>query len=107
MERRTVADVILAVEPEMRELIRLREEVVKLRIQTSPPTPTIAEFMADTPITVRRDDDGKWSSTIDLGSAGRTGTSGQQTDVLAFHAAIGHLTHLLSEAWMREAEGDD
>lgn len=101
MERRSIADVILALEPEMRELVHLREEVVKLRFKTAPPTPGLAEMLIDTPITLRQLDDGKWDATILVGEQ-RTGISGCATDVEVFTRAVSHLADLLAKAWAEE-----
>ena len=105
MPRQGLPELILALQPEMRELLELREEVTRLRFKTSPPTPTLAELMDETPIAVKQDADGRWSSTIDLGpGCGRTGGSGYETDVVAFKHGIQHLANLLAEAWSRGDE---
>jgi hypothetical protein len=101
MGRQGIAELILALQPEMRELLHLREEVVRLRNKVNPPTPTLAALMEGGPITVRRDDDGRWSATIDTGS-GSTGVSGCETDVVAFKQAVSHVAHLLGTEWSRE-----
>jgi hypothetical protein len=96
-------ELILAIQPEMRELLLLREEVVALRFKRAPPTPTLAALMEGTPITVKQDDNGKWSTTIDLGpDCARTGGSGYDTDVDAFKRGIAHLADLLAREWSRE-----
>ena len=97
----TIAEMLLAIEPEMRELTRLRADVIELRIRTAPPTPTLAELLEGGPIEVRCDDDGTWSSSIALGAgAGYTGVSGCPTDVRAYQLSVQHLATLLGEAWM-------
>lgn len=104
----TIADLILAVAPEMRELVRLREEVVRLRIEKHPPTPTLAALIEDLPITVKRTSDGQWYSTIKTGpTTGNSGSGPHATDVEAFRSAVKHACHLLGEAWARESEFDE
>lgn len=100
-----VPEMIEMIEPLMRELIDLRTEVVILRHKTAPPTPTLVELMADTPIMVRQDHDGRWSAGISIGpERGYTGVSGCDTDVAVFKASIRHLADLLERAW---TERDD
>jgi hypothetical protein len=101
MGRQGIAELILALQPEMRELIHLREEVVRLRSKVNPPTPTLAELIEGGPITVRRDEDGRWSATVDTGS-GATGVSGCETDVDAYQKAVSHVARLLGSEWSRE-----
>jgi hypothetical protein len=103
MPRPGIPELVLALQYEMRELLDLREEVVRLRIKTATPTPTLAELMAGLPITVKQYPSGKWSADIDVGpGCARTGTSDHDTDVEAFRAAVKHLANLLAIEWSRE-----
>jgi hypothetical protein len=107
MNRSTIAELIVALEPEMRELIALREEVRELRFRANPPTPSVRELIAGTPITLKQECDGRWWASITLvdpstgqGALG-TGVSGCRTDVEAFKAAVSHLAGLLAREWDR------
>ncbi len=107
-ERRTVADVILAVAPEMAELVRLREQVIVLRKEKHPPTPNLETLISGLPITVKQADDGTWFSTINTGpQTGHSGSGPHTTDLDAFRAGVEHACHLIGEAWAREAEDDE
>lgn len=98
-----VPELIQVIAPYMSELTHLREDVVRLRVEKRPSTPTLTGLMADTPITVRRDDDGRWSSSIRVGDQS-TGVSGCETDVDAFKRSIWHLADLLATAWTEDDE---
>ena len=104
-----VATCVLDIAPAMRELIYLRKEVVRLRSEIHPPTADLTAILDGGPIAVRRDDDGRWSARIELGSdAGCTGVSGMDTGVAVFKEAVKHLAYLLGREWRRyDGEDDD
>jgi hypothetical protein len=110
MNRPTIAELIVAIEPEMRELIRLREEIRGMRFRASPPTPSVHELIAATPLTIKQESDGLWWARIALvnptdgtGALG-TGVGGCATDVEAFKLAVSHLATLLAREWERDEE---
>lgn len=108
--RRGLADVILALEPEMRELVSLRREVVELRTKTTPPTPDVHALIKKTAIAVFQGQDGRWEARINLLNPETgapvigTGGSGFETDVDAFVFAVNRLAGLLAKAWNRDDE---
>jgi hypothetical protein len=109
MNRPTIAELIVAIEPEMRELIRLREEIRGMRFRSNPPTPSVHKLIAATPLTIKQESDGLWWARIALvnptdgkGALG-TGVGPCSTDVEAFKLAVSHLASLLAREW----EGED
>lgn len=101
MNRQDVPELIVSMAPYMEELVHLRATVKRLRFEKSPPTPTVQELIAASPITIRQDDDGRYSASIDCGTA-TTGVSGCDTDVNCFQAAVRHVAALAGEKWADE-----
>lgn len=103
-----LADVLLAIEPELRELIQLRREVVELRMRVHPPTPDIHALIRKTAIAIFQAQDGRWEARINLVNpiTGApfigTGGSGFDTDVDAFVFAVNRLASALAETWDRD-----
>lgn len=95
-----VAHMVLAVEPYMRELLKLRADNQRLRWD-KPTTEfggkSLAELLEGTPLRLEREDSGKWRFSLDLSADMHTGGGIYETDVEALRAAISHAAHLYAE----------
>lgn len=112
----SIADLVIAMAPEMQELKNLRVEVLKLRTENVTRGLTgyskelsIADLVNsnDSPLQIRIAE-GKWHFNLALSDEMHTGGSGYESDVLCLQAAIRHAGDSYKELEQRleEAEGE-
>ena len=101
--REGLAEVIIALEPYMRELVQLREENRRLRFAKFGPVPELAELFARAGWELKQDAAGKWSYSIPMN---RCTTGGAWMDTPQ-EAAVAALRRTKEMVFVREEEGDD
>jgi hypothetical protein len=90
-----IPEFVQMMEPLMRELLYLREEVQRLRLTTYTRSSISDLFNGDgTPLKLRQDDDGKWSFSLNLSDEMQTGGSGFESEEAALRHSVQHAADL-------------